>query len=571
MTDKTITAEELEKVKEHAVGRGFDLNECTFWKSSKDNVLCRVNKRDYFALKPDGKFLELIQGVKIPKLISNDSTKIFAQNIEAALEAVRKELTEGQGEETNVTYSLTQSPTNIRRAKKKRYACDIIAQPIINKKIGTSYRSPFTITIYNDVSAEQIKTRILSEIKSRLGKTEIKFQMSQELKETIAREINDKFTDKVRKKFIIDSTLDCSTEYAFFYVFMRNGDGIDAGSPMFDKGACLEKNMVRFQFAGMSFSYSLDKKKLIMQKEDEALAVARLCRKQKLKLCNCQARISKEHGGKMRITPDGIRFEFIIDKKNVNKTITKEEDISVRSLNAWIKKKKEMEEEKKAKEKEKALNKLKNLRSFGNLTAKAIIQTVQVNERYITENAVIANLRGMKKQLNAEVKDTEYSGLFECVKKEDMEEIVGKLVMDGILMQRRRKGTYGTFYTLETTLQAKQFLEVEAEKPDKSIPFSEYKEEEWLAYMRNRPKRITQKAVSEQVCILECKGLFCLRREEMIEFLEDKPAEWLEYAKMMYSMETGIEKKYWKMVVETIETAAEKKKETKPEKEEEAS
>lgn len=94
----------------------------------------------------------------------------------------------------------------------------------------------------------------------------------------------------------------------------------------------------------------------------------------------------------------------------------------------------------------------------GNSLATSILVLVSKNS-YITENAVVQNLRGLKVQLNARIEDAPFSGKFALVPADTVHETCHDLISSGFLKEKYHKGTYGVFYSLVLTKDGQTYIE----------------------------------------------------------------------------------------------------------------
>ena len=64
---------------------------------------------------------------------------------------------------------------------------------------------------------------------------------------------------------------------------------------------------------------------------------------------------------------------------------------------------------------------------------------------------------------------------------------------------------------------------------------------------------MSQPPLSTQMKLLEQKRVLSIYPDLVRQFLKGKPEHWKDFAFTMYSMETGIQKKYWKYVTGLFE------------------
>ena len=254
-------------------------------------------------------------------------------------------------------------------------------------------------------------------------------------------------------------------------------------------------------------------------------------------------------------------------------------------IKEWLKNnRKEYELEQKRKQEEKEAE-LRSLRSYGSLVAIDALKLIIKNEQYITENAVVKNLRGMTQTLQSRIDDVENSGKYGLLTTDEVQKAINILNDEEIIFKKEIEGTYGWFDILKPYDIAKDILSVTYRTKKK--PFSEFSDLDWVSYLEKikadgRERRLTNEQKQEQMTFFDHKAVAVLYPELVKEFLRTKPKEWQMYIETMYSMAAGVEKKYWKFLrdmvmekkgrkkkkekeIETIEEKIEAKTETKTE------
>lgn len=237
------------------------------------------------------------------------------------------------------------------------------------------------------------------------------------------------------------------------------------------------------------------------------------------------------------------------------------EKITGTEIKKWLKNsRKEYELEQKRKQEEKEA-KLRSLQSYGSLVAIDALRLIAKNEKYITENAVVKNLRGMRQTLQSDIEDIENSGKYGLLTGEEVKKAVHTLDNDGLIYQQEIEGTYGWFYILKLRDKAKDLLSIENKQKKK--PFGEFTDIDWVNYLEKfhvdgKESRLTNIQKNDQITFFEHKSVAILYPELTKEFLKTKPKEWQMYIETMYSMAAGVEKKYWKALKKMYEK--EKKK-----------
>lgn len=300
---------------------------------------------------------------------------------------------------------------------------------------------------------------------------------------------------------------------------------------------------------------TLSKLKKLASFENDHRASIKKCLKIVEKIGHPRYRVEENEQGDF-----DIRVCALIRNKYVEQMFLAEE-FSPANLRRWHKEKeKELEKEEEEQER-KNMERAKSLRSFGNLLASDIYDLVCLND-YITESAIIKNLRGMRQSLQATIKDVNNSARYVYLTNDEVEEVYYLMKHENLIYEKSIDGTYGKFYIVKPYPDGKllSYPPVEERKG-----FSSFLDTDWILYMKKvadtgKERRMTKKEEQEQMKLLEQKRVICIYPELVKQFLRRKPEYWKDFAFTMYSMETGIQKKYWKYVIGLFE---EKKNDSK--------
>jgi len=194
------------------------------------------------------------------------------------------------------------------------------------------------------------------------------------------------------------------------------------------------------------------------------------------------------------------------------------------------------------------------LKSFGNLLASDIYDLVCLND-YITESAIVKNLRGMKQTFQATIKDVENSGKYGLLTNEEVERVYSQMKREKLISEKGIDGTYGEFYIVKPQPEGKLISEIHIEEKKE---YAKFLDTDWVSYMKKvisagKERKPTKKEDQEQMKLLEQKRVLSIYPDLARQFLKGKPEHWKDFAFTMYSMETGIQKKYWKYVTGLFE------------------
>ena len=327
-----------------------------------------------------------------------------------------------------------------------------------------------------------------------------------------------------------------------------------------------------FVLNNYSFAYDIANDSVTMDEQQKAelcLLVKRLnAQKKTIKICQKTIESLQQAEG----LQDDLNMSYALKDENIvirgkhclgKLIIAPGEKITGTEIKKWLKNsRKEYELEQKRKQEEKEAE-LRSLQSYGSLMAIDALRLIAQNERYITENAVVKNLRGMSQTLQSDIKDIENSGKYGLLTGEEVKKTVHILDNDGLIYQQEIEGTYGWFYILKLRDKAKDLLSV-ANKQEKK-PFGEFTDLDWVNYLEKfhadgKEPRLTNIQKNEQITFFEHKSVAILYPELVKEFLKTKPKEWQMYIETMYSMAAGVEKKYWKFLRDMVVEKKERKK-----------
>ena len=333
---------------------------------------------------------------------------------------------------------------------------------------------------------------------------------------------------------------------------------------------------IHFVLNNYGFAYDIanDSVTIDEQQKTELCLLAKRINTQKKTIKICQKTIETLQAEGLQ---DNFNMSYALKDENIvirgrrcldKLTIATGEKITGTEIKKWLKNsRKEYELEQKKKQEEKEAE-LRSLRSYGSLVAIDALRLIAKNEIYITENAVIKNLRGMSQTLQSDIKDIENSGKYGLLTGDEVGKAVHILDNDSLIYKQEIEGTYGWFYILKLRDKAKDLLSVENKQEKK--PFSEFTDLDWVSYLEKfhadgKEPRLTNIQKNDQITFFEHKAVAILHPELTKEFLKTKPKEWQMYIETMYSMAAGVEKKYWKflkdMVVEKKERKKKKEKE----------
>lgn len=318
---------------------------------------------------------------------------------------------------------------------------------------------------------------------------------------------------------------------------------------------------IHFVLNNYSFAYDIANDFVTMdeQQKAELCLLAKHINTQKKAIKICQKAIESLQAEGLQ---DDFNISYALKDENIvirgrrclgKLTIAPGEKITGTEIKKWLKNsRKEYELEQKRKQEEKEAE-LRNLQSYGSLVAIDALRLIAKNEKYITENAVVKNLRGMSQTLQSDIEDIKNSGKYGLLTGEEVKKTIHILDNDGLIYQQEIEGTYGWFYILKLRDKAKDVLSIENKQKKKL--FGEFTDLDWVSYLEKfhtdgKEPRLTNIQKNDQITFFEHKAVAILYPELTKEFLKTKPKEWQMYIETMYVMAVGVEKKYWKALKE---------------------
>lgn len=328
---------------------------------------------------------------------------------------------------------------------------------------------------------------------------------------------------------------------------------------------------IHFVLNNYSFAYDIANDSVTMdeQQKAELCLLAKRINTQKKTIKICQKTIETLQAEGLQ---DNFNMSYALEGENIvirgrrclgKLIIAPGEKITGTEIKKWLKNsRKEYELEQKRKQEEKEA-KLRSLRSYGSLVAIDALKLIIKNEQYITENAVVKNLRGMMQTLQSRIDDVENSGKYGLLTTDEVQKAINILNDEKIIFRKEIEGTYGWFNILKPCDIAKDILSV-AYRAEKK-PFSEFSDLDWVNYLKKikengKESRLSKAKKEQQFTLLEHKAVIAVYPELVKEFLKVKSKEWQVYIETMYSMAAGVEKKYWKFLRDMVVEKKEKKK-----------
>ena len=285
--------------------------------------------------------------------------------------------------------------------------------------------------------------------------------------------------------------------------------------------------IITFTFKNCKFIYNIssDSVEFEPEQKDELLVRSERLNKQKrnIKICKkaCEA-LKTEYGLCCRIK----KGKLVIKGNRClgALTISSENKIISADIKKWCKESRKNFEEEEKRKKEEKYDKIRILKSYSNLLCIDVLRVIAKNERYITETAVVKNLRGMTQTLSSNVENIENSGKYEILTNEEIQTAIRQLLKDNLIYERELKGTYGRFDILKLEEKASDIFSTPFKETDKS--FSAFTDLDWVNYLKKikengKEPRLSKAKKEQQLTLLEHKTVIAVYPELVKELQPD--------------------------------------------------
>lgn len=218
------------------------------------------------------------------------------------------------------------------------------------------------------------------------------------------------------------------------------------------------------------------------------------------------------------------------------------------------------------------MNRINNSLENDSILAKAIIETVLKNEDYITPNRIFKSLRGMKMNEPYRVSNIEWRGKFGDVTEKEVENVYRKLLYLNFIYERRiQNSTYKNYYNIVKIAHKnmnmfeyymRNYADNEFLKSKQIFPnlfihnnSAEQNEKEQTEKIENNEYTQEQlEQYTEQLTFLmNHKDLWCIKKEQISEWLKTLPDTHKKMLKLMTKMEDdATKKKYLNKLVKAL-------------------
>lgn len=523
---KALSQESIHLLKkELAKVKGVPLSNCIFKLSKKGNVVCHYNGKVIYTILKNG----LLQPTGVLKI---DETKIYLPPLLSEQEVKMKGL--------DVIHTIKEGIENpIVRSSKYITGYEVVRE---NKNCVSIKPRTYCLYIqsfeksYMEIHKNWTEQELVKRAKSLVG---------QRHNITLSATFQQMLLSQLVVKYRSEETL-CVPES--LQVLFKESDFLkwcmkkkNLGAP--GKGQ-LEGNKICFTFGNKSMAYDLEKRTISMRSEKAFLDTVSFVKRNDKKMEAILKQLKENAPWKLKISKNQISGTMTVDQEQITFTQA-EAELSARELQKMATACRKRQEQERKKREEALLAKAKSNKFYGDIAAIQIVKCVITNQKYITENVVIKNLRDLRSTVVVE--PVEGTKKFSLVSNEYLSERIRSLVKSGILYEKEVTGTYGEFAVLKPDESAQYFISYAQRRVKRWKNFTEM---DWFYYLQNHS---IDEDDPEQLALMEQKGLVCMYPELVKPYLMRKPEFWKEYAGVMYSAEKGTEKKYWKVVKSMFE------------------
>lgn len=556
---REATQQEIEMAmqKAEAAGLSLDWEQCSFRYTNGQNIMCFYNGIDYFYVSKKGKFirtpLSMAKSIDIAGLSKQQIEQKLKSQFPAKVKKVFEKFPEGQR-----PFQIKKVVGCVDYGKKKNAEISLLFDADLiyaGRKVGEVKRFPLVINKYEEDDIYDYLSKF------QRGDLDCPIRLSSHDEMKVHRVLTDyivscNFLD-IDKRY-----LPFLNKSGLFLLYSNNDPGKIKGqchSITWKKGGNL-----LLSCAGSNFYYSLKNDSISKASFGGQKEVADYVQKHKTILNNYVAFIEQfqaDHKDRlfpaqMTIYKDRVRVKLCFSdniKRELELSETSNPKMTPQAIKKWCASiEKEIAAAQEVRRKKLETN-IKSLPFAGDFLAYHIAEFVSKNEKYITAAAAVKNLRGQTQSFSGSIEDTEASGKYAMVPLDDVDKKVKDLIRYDIFSEREYKGTFGRFNTVKLTAFGRDFLDSFPLFSSHGTSFSDFSDAEWREWMEKvrregKERKLTKAQVQEQMGLLEHPNVVILYPDLVKEFVAKKPEEWKLYVDTMYAMETGIKKKYWKLV-----------------------
>lgn len=579
MAIKEASPQEIARAKQIGGNHNKSINwkECSFRKSAKGNIICSRRNMDIFYISKKGKYVE--QNRPVPGSMNKKQNK-KAKN---QAEKKRKDLEESLARMANKVlkeYIKSQDSCikivnpQMHVSKLKNDVYDITMTVKVNivydgKEIGSINPITFSIQKKTEKEIQECYRRVYDYDFSE------KVNLSRQTESDICIKIRD-YVKTLKVLKIDEKYRNLILRNGLFTLYAKIKDPNILQQIKLNIGAVTLKpdNKIRFLCCGGVFTYNFKTCSIEGLSLTTVQDTKNFVKAHKTAIDSCitetekiRTEITKSPGKRKKNTNQANQYATakiktnemeisVLFSDNERRVLKLGGESGVRLAAASVKKwYKETEEEiQKAEEKRKQEEDLRLMSSpvYGNFLVWHILDFVKKNEQYVTAPATVKNLRGQVQTFKGNLQSSTGSGKYSLLTAEEISGMIDRLLKLKLLKEREYKGTYGRFKTLQVTEDGKRFLKL-PQKIRENLKFQKYNDLDWMVYLKKitnekKESKMSDEQITCQMELLEHKNVVILYPDLVKTFLLMKPESWKVYADTMYMIETGTEKKYWKMI-----------------------
>lgn len=585
---RPATSEEIEFVRKYIENAGIKIDDCEIRVSAAGNIVCknRATQQDILVIPKEkaaipNAQLSRKQSKKLRekewKRIENEKRtradkiqKYIKETLISNLSTATKNINENQ-KSTKYNPFIGKIRTDLTAHRSYDYDVDasiVISLDVIKDKkvIGSLTGVERKIDCENlekESSIDELEKKLMSAVKRPTQRITVEEPVLRHMFGMVCQYLKKQKDLKIDQEILFVIKFE---ERAIFNI-INTISSRKINNPIYVEGVLsdlkFKSGRILFTYCNRRFSYDIaaDTVEFEIEEREQLLILAEQLNSQKKNIKQCKKSINTV---KMALIKENIWSFMKLEMKNGVLYITEgdcvseyeikpEDSITSAKLKKWFKQARNEYQEEQRKIKEEKYDKIRALKSYSSLLCNDALRAIAKNEHYITETAIIKNLRGMAQTLNSRVEDIENSGKYETLTNEEIQSAIQQLLRDKLIYEKELKGTYGRFDILKLEDKANEIFSTPFKETEK--PFSDFTDLDWINYLKKvkedkKEPRLSKAKREQQLTLLEHKAVIAVYPELVKEFLKTKPKEWQVYIETMYSMAAGVEKKYWKALKE---------------------
>lgn len=541
----------------------INLETCTFKRSGAGNILCLQNGQQVFYVDKKGQLV-------LPEKKKTAAEKRAIKKEKEEARKIQKEKKEAKKEKEERQKQHWMEVIEKESEKLENGVLGFDIFPVFDRKTGGSIRMSIVIqpkfSNIGAISPLQIPAQKWTD---DLIHTKILWA-TQAYYDVFLNNENERSIRNAVIKYIegnaglaLDSSLTDLVMYSEFFkqVKLIQRNSLLHKSKLTLSGVKLQPNgLVRFNVSGVTFISDVDGSNLVCKKESTLENIVTFANAHKNVIKTCLYLASEIN--KRSSLGFSVNLSFTIDVQNraldavmlfgdgsaAAKMSFSELELTADKVKAWAESVLAHHEDDVEHQKEEEKEKLYGIPLYGDLLALAILKLIRKNDSKLPPKTIADSLCGNKN--TGKLNKIPECGCFMLTSNDEVLNMIEQLMACGLAESCK----IGKQRVLKLTDKGKEFIKLPYKKMHMAniVGYDRYTDMDWAEYLKSCAEEERWAVVHDQISVLEHKNVFMLHPDKMSEMLKKAPCTWIDYADMMYDLEIGKNKEYWKRVRECM-------------------